>query len=149
MNNVIITSPSIKDILTLWKWGEENWELWGDEIGKWFSQKSLKKMLENPEDDIFLVSRKSGQLIGMCMTTTIRDWAFCYGLFVEEKHRGQGIGKKLIDKTSRLLKQKGVESLILLVDVKNERAEKFYLREGFRKGFGFYMMIKNLAKEEI
>lgn len=144
MNRITFTSPSLEDIPTLWQWGEENWELWGDELGKWFSKKSLLKMLENPEDDIFLVARKNGQPIGMCMTTTIRDWAYCFALFVEENYRGQGIGKKLIDETHRQLKENGVESLILLVDVKNERAERFYLREGYRKGYGFHMMIKRL-----
>lgn len=144
MKNLVITTPTLDDIDTLWKWGEENWQLWGDEKYKWFSKKSLRLWLEDPEDDVLLVAKINNKLIGMCMNQVNRDSAFNAGFFVEEKHRSKGIGKMLMDESIKLLKQKGIESLFLLVDIKNTAAEKFYKRENFFKGFGFYMMTKEI-----
>jgi GNAT superfamily N-acetyltransferase len=145
---VTIDKPTYDDVETLWKWGEENWELWGDEKGRWFSKDSLRKWLDDPEDDVLLVAREGGKLIGMSMTVTIRNWGYCAGLYVDEKYRGQGVGKKLMLETRNQLSILGVGTLILLVDVKNKRATKFYLREGFRQGFGFYMMIADLKEKD-
>ncbi len=80
----------------------------------------------------------------MCITNVIRDWAFCFGLFVETIYRNRGIGKKLLAKTVEQLKNQGVENLILLVDKKNNQARHFYLRENFYQGYEFYLMTKNL-----
>ncbi len=50
------------------------------------------------------------------------------GIFVAEKMRSKGIGKKLLD----FVKEDNLE-LTLKVYEKNERAIKFYQREGFKK----------------
>lgn len=50
------------------------------------------------------------------------------GIFVAEKMRSKGIGKKLLD----FVKKDNLE-LTLKVYEKNERAIKFYQREGFKK----------------
>lgn len=52
--------------------------------------------------------------------------AYIAGIFVYEKHRSHGIGKKLLD----YVKPK-YSSLSLSVYKKNNRAAVFYLREGF------------------
>ena len=139
-----ITPVRQEDIDTLWKWGEENWELWGDEKNKWFSKKSLKRWINDPKDDILLVARHEDRVIGMCMVSVLRDWAFCFGLFVEKDYRSQGIGKKLLEEVEKRLKKEGVTNLTLLADVKNRRGLKFYEREKFYKGFEFIMMTKDL-----
>ncbi len=80
----------------------------------------------------------------MCITNVNRDWAFCWGLFVEKEYRSQGVGKKLIVETKQKLKAKNVKSLILLVDDKNDKALRFYKREGFYQGFKFNLMTKEI-----
>lgn len=144
MDDIIINNASLNDIDILWRWGEENWELWGDEKNKWFSKKSLTMWINDPKDDVLLVARKAGKPVGMCMTLVLRNWAFCVGLFVEKEFRGVGLGKKLLDKAIRILKRNGVESILLLVDTKNEAGIRFYEREKFYKGFQFFMMTKEL-----
>jgi len=144
MKNIVITTPKLSDIPTLWKWGEENWELWGDEKYKWFSKKSLGLWLTDPKDDVLLVAKIGKKLIGMCMNQVNRDSAFNIGFFVEKGYRSQGVGKKLIDESIKRLRQKGVGFLMLLVDTKNNKARKFYNREGFYQGFKFFMMSKEL-----
>lgn len=49
------------------------------------------------------------------------------GLFVEEEERGRGIGRSLVDEAKKLYKE-----LKLSVYVKNERAVKFYMEQGFK-----------------
>lgn len=144
MKNLVITKPTPKDIDTMWKWGEENWELWGDEKHKWFSKKNLRRWFTDPKDDVLLVAKDGKKLIGMSMNLTLRDWAFNMGLFVEKGYRGQGVGKKLINESIKLLKLQGITFLILLVDTKNNKARKFYNREGFYQGFKFHMMTKEI-----
>ena len=143
MTNISITSPVLTDIDTLWRRGEENWELWGDDVNKWFTKESLKIWLSDSKDDILLVVRDDKKLIGMCFTHVMPNWSFCFGLFVEKEYRGKSIGKQLISETEKRLKKKGIKNFTLLVDIKNDKALKFYLREGFYKGFPFYMMSKN------
>jgi N-acetylglutamate synthase len=140
MKNIQISQPTREDINVLWKWGEENWELWGDEKNKWFSKTSLERWIREPEDDILLVVRDGEKCIGMCIINVIRDWAFCFGLYVEKEYRGQGIGKQLLDTAELSLKKQHITSCLLLVDVKNSDAIRFYEREGFYTGFQFYLM---------
>lgn len=125
MKDITFTAPTLDDVDTLWRWGEENWELWGDEEGKWFRKSSLSRWISDPEDDVLLVAKKDGKLIGMCMTYHLRHWGFCVGLFVDELYRGKGLGKKMLNKAHDLLKKKGIDSMILLVDTKNERGKEF------------------------
>lgn len=146
MKNISISPVTLDDSEILWRWGEENWELWGDEKNKWFSKDSLAKWIRDPEDDVLLIARESGKPVGMCMTLVLRNWAFCVGLFVEPEYRNQKIGKRLLSEVYRRLKENNVESLLLLVDVKNEAAVRFYEREKFYKGYQFFMMTKDIGK---
>ena len=148
MNDVTITQASLNDVDTLFRWGEENWELWGDDKYKWFSKKSITRLIGDPKDDVLLVAKKNDIPIGMCMVLTLRDWAFCEGLFVEKEYRRIGLGKRLLDEASRRLKQKGVESMMLLVGTKNGSGMRFYEREKFYKGFQCFIMTKDLTSEK-
>lgn len=144
MNDIAINEAILTDVDTLCRWGEENWELWADDKYKWFSKEALTKWLNDQKDDVLLVAMKNGIPIGMIMVYALRDWAFCVGLFVEKEYRRLGLGKRLLDEATRRLKEKGVESLLLLVDIKNEDGVRFYEREKFYKGFQFHMMTKIL-----
>lgn len=147
IDDVVIGEPIQDDVDTLFRWGEENWELWGDDKYKWFSKKSLVKWISDPKDDVLLVARKNDTPVGMCMVFTLRDWAFCVGLFVEKEYRRKGLGKKLLGEAFRRLKAKGVESMMLLVDTKNKEGNRFYEREKFYKGFQFFMMTKDIKED--
>lgn len=147
MSDITITKPTLADVDTLWCWGEENWELWGDNKYKWFSKKTLFGWINEPKEDVLLVARDGARLVGMCMMSVIHDWAFCFGLFVEKTYRGKGIGKQLLAEAEKRLLSKGMRSYSLLVDIKNPKALKFYQREGLYTGYQFYLMTKELKKE--
>jgi len=143
-DSVIITSPTLSDIPTLWKWGEENWQLWGDEKYKWFSKKTITRWVTTPKDDVLLVARVGDKPAGMCFMSVMRDWAFCFGLYVDKGYRTKGIGKQMLIRAESQMKAKGVGSYGLLVDTKNAKAVKFYKREGLFQGYKFYLMTKEL-----
>jgi diamine N-acetyltransferase len=52
-------------------------------------------------------------------------------LYTKVNLTGKGIGKKLVEESERFAKKNGFDSLCLGVWQKNEKAVKFYLREGF------------------
>ena len=52
-------------------------------------------------------------------------------LFVDEKLRGQGYGKKLLDIAKKITVEKNYRTLILETQSSNINAVDFYLHEGF------------------
>jgi GNAT superfamily N-acetyltransferase len=143
-DDIIITTPTLKDVDTLVSWGENNWQLWGSQESKWYDKKALTQWINDPRDDIQLVARINGQLVGMCFTHVMCGWALCDGLYVTENFRSRGIGKLLIDKTTEILKTKpGVGNLSLLCDFENESGYSFYKSQHFSAGMKFIWMEKN------
>lgn len=146
--DITIKNATLDDIDTLFQWGNTHWELWGTEKGKWYSKENLRRMIKEPRHDLFLVAWKGNTRIGMCQAYHLRDWAFLTGLFVEEPYRRLGIGKMLLNKAVEILRKQGIEDVILIVDTKNPQALKFYLDNGFDKGYTFYFMAKSLKGEK-
>ncbi len=145
MNATIrIGSPSIGDVPTMVRWGKSARELWVREDGDWYSKKGLREWIKNPGNDVLLVARHSTQLIGMCLLSVLHEWAYCSALYVEPTYRKQGIGKKLIAEAQRRVKQKGIRLFALLVEEENVGAQAFYQRLGYRSGFRFLWMDKQL-----
>ncbi|MFN8792103.1 MAG: GNAT family N-acetyltransferase [Bdellovibrionales bacterium] len=52
-------------------------------------------------------------------------------LVVDENHRGQGIGKLLLQEVEKWAQQKQVKTIRLLSNTKRTEAHRFYLREGY------------------
>ena len=68
-------------------------------------------------------------------TTTIESLPFIElaGLVVDEKQRGKGIGKILIEKIKEWCKEQNVLSLRVRSNVKRKEAHRFYLNNGFKE----------------
>ena len=147
MNKVIINSPTLADVDTLWMWGQENWELWGDPETKWYTKESLRIWIQNPRDDVLLVARISDSLVGLCFTCNLRSWSYCAGLYVDKAYRKLGLGKQLVEKTSELMFKKGIREIVFLADLKNKSGIDFYRKVGCKEGFKFLWMYKSFKKE--
>src|SRR4030042_1453632 len=126
MSDIIITKPTLDDVDTVFRWGEENRELWGDPETKWYSREILKEWIEHPREDILLGARVDGKLAGMCFNNTMKNWAYCSGLYVDKPFRKMGTARKLVDETIIRLKKISVEALVFLVEDKNTEGMKFY-----------------------
>lgn len=82
----------------------------------------------------FWVALDGDKVIG---TVAIRkmdlDTAKLNRMFVLEKHRGTGIGQKLLDRALSFAKENGYKSIILNTHLFMKRAHHFYEKNGFVK----------------
>jgi len=63
---------------------------------------------------------------------TGENHGFIYDIFVEEKSRGKGIGKILMEKAESYCREKGYSRISLMVSTYNEPAIRLYTRMGFK-----------------
>jgi ribosomal protein S18 acetylase RimI-like enzyme len=78
-----------------------------------------------------LVIERSGSTVGTLRIHREPGWAGIYGLAVDPTYQGQGIGRDVLNRVSRRLRQDGAEKVTLEVAVDNERALDLYLSIGF------------------
>ncbi|MBU1195193.1 MAG: GNAT family N-acetyltransferase [Proteobacteria bacterium] len=80
------------------------------------------------------VAEHNQKIIGMCSIQTRISTAtggvsgFIEDLVVDKHHRGNGVGKALLDHMNRWAQQRGIQSLQLLADKHNTPALDFYHR---------------------
>lgn len=55
-----------------------------------------------------------------------------YDIVVDPAHRGQGVGRMLLDATLNELKLRGVPQIVLSTAEQNEIAQRLFARAGFR-----------------
>ncbi len=56
-----------------------------------------------------------------------------YDIVVDPAHRGQGVGRMLLDATLEALKAKGAPRVVLSTAERNETAQRLFARAGFRR----------------
>lgn len=137
---IIVTTATVEDIDTFWRWGEENWELWSTKEQRWYSKESLRLWIENPEDDILLVAKDGKKSVGIFFLNVLRDWALSTAMYVELPYRRRGIGKMLVKEAIKVLSAKGVYTIDLLVDLENKTGIKFWKKLGFKGDMKFQWM---------
>lgn len=75
--------------------------------------------------------RQEDQDIGYCLSTISRGNAEVCTLFIEQAHRGGGLGQRLMQKHMDWMKEQGCRSISVNVLVENEETIAFYQRCGF------------------
>jgi ribosomal protein S18 acetylase RimI-like enzyme len=55
-----------------------------------------------------------------------------YDIVVDPAHRGQGVGRMLLDATIEALQARGAPRVVLSTAERNELAQRFFIRAGFR-----------------
>ncbi len=141
--HITITKPRLSDAPLMIKWGRESTALKDCKNDTWYTPKVLRKWITYPKDDIILVARDGEKLIGMCLVHEMRDWVYFSSLYVAKDYRGKGIGTALLTKMTNTLKKK-YRDCALLVKETNTEAQKFYRKQGFKKGYLFRWMGKEL-----
>jgi len=56
-----------------------------------------------------------------------------HDIVVDPAHRGQGVGRVLLDATLEALKAKGAPRVVLSTAERNESAQRLFARAGFRR----------------
>ena len=106
-------------------------------------QKEFNKNFENELSTTFL-AEEDGIAIGFLMATQVDEpeyWSEKPNkveldmMFIEEGHRGKGVGLQLMTEFKRWAKDKGYDSMKVTAYENNESAIRFYEREGFKKKY--------------
>ncbi len=100
----------------------------------------LGSQLDKP-DIVILVAERDGQVIGYTYAgvegndyMSLRGPAgVFYDIVVDPAHRGQGVGRALLDATLDALKARGAPRVVLSTAEKNEVAQHLFDRAGFRR----------------
>ena len=105
-------------------------------IGTKYTEDELKKIIDDPDNIIFVYTNSSDLVLGYCFTqkhqvlndNILTDIKTLYidDLCVEKTTRGLGIGKKLYEFVKAFAKENGYYNLTLNVWECNQNAKKFY-----------------------
>lgn len=100
----------------------------------------LGSQLDDP-DVVLLVAERDGDVIGYAYAglegtdyMSLRGPAGAlYDIVVDPAHRGQGVGRMLLDATLDMLKQRGAPRVVLSTAEQNAAAQRLFDRAGFRR----------------
>ena len=90
---------------------------------------------------VILVAERDGEVVGYTYAgvegpdyMSLRGPAgVLYDIVVDPAHRGQGVGRMLLDATLEALKEKGAPRVVLSTAERNESAQRLFARAGFRR----------------
>lgn len=100
----------------------------------------LGSQIDEPKVVLF-VAQKNGEVVGYSYAGVEgRDYmslrgpaGVLYDIVVDTGHRGQGIGRMLLDTTLDALKRLGARQIVLSTAEQNESAQHLFARAGFRR----------------
>ena len=97
--------------------------------------KNIQVVLSNKDHDAFVAVHENQVVgwIGVAHTIMIEMTPYCEinGLVINEKYRGKGIGKLLIERAKQWGKEKGNTTIRLRCNVKRKETHLFYQHLGF------------------
>lgn len=134
MEEIMIRTALVSDAETISKLS--------DQLGYAATKESTEKylqLLQPLEQDVVYVAVSDKEVIGwmhVFKTVRIESGIFCEigGLVVDEKFRGKGIGKMLVEKAKEWATEKGSNKLRVRSNIQREATKNFYLHSGFRLG---------------
>jgi ribosomal protein S18 acetylase RimI-like enzyme len=100
----------------------------------------LGSQLDEP-NIVILVAERGGEVIGYTYAgvegndyMALRGPAgVFYDIVVDPAHRGQGVGRMLLEATIQALKSRGAPRVVLSTAERNEAAQRLFERAGFRR----------------
>jgi len=100
----------------------------------------LGRQLADPAADV-LVAERGGEVIGYAYAAMVpHDYMALRGpagvlndILVDPVHRGQGIGRLLLDAALAALRARGAPRVVLSTAQRNENAQRMFERAGFRR----------------
>lgn len=112
------------DVLALWQQTEHMLIREAD------SRENITLYLDkNP--NMSFVAQQHGKIIGAVLAGTDGRRGYLQHLAVDAEHRGQRIGKSLVEKVTQSFAQIGISKTHLFVNTDNEQAQQFYQSMGW------------------
>lgn len=119
-----MTAADYDEVLALWQASEG--------VGGAESREELTSYLtRNP--GLSLVARDNGTLAGAVMCGHDGRRGYLYHLAVAASHRGQGIGRAIVERCHEQLRVIGIRRCTIFLFVDNSAGEKFWRQIGFRE----------------
>lgn len=95
---------------------------------------NLHSYFQLPAGGFFLLVRDNNQIIGTSGCLKLNETeGVLKRFYVHDKHRGTGIAQKLLEASIRKAKEMGLSRLVLDVMKNNQRAIRFYEKNGFTR----------------
>jgi GNAT superfamily N-acetyltransferase len=96
----------------------------------------MGRIKESSEHAVFVAQLSSGEITGwigvfVYHAVEIDARAEVSGLVVDERHRSQQIGLRLLERAERWAREKGCTAVALRSNVIRQRAHRFYERNGY------------------
>ena len=92
----------------------------------------LLKQIHDTAPEGFLTAEKNGEVVGYLISLVRwEDIGHILAIAVEKEHRRENIGKSLMDRAIKELRENGAKNVKLEVRVGNESAQEFYQEIGF------------------
>ena len=96
-------------------------------------RKSLKPDYFDLEPDGIGLMNNSESYIGIYVIMHLDAFSYLDKLVVHPRYQKNGMGEALLRDVEALSKAAGKRGVVLRADAKNEDAQRFYIREGFRR----------------
>jgi ribosomal protein S18 acetylase RimI-like enzyme len=98
--------------------------------GKDDSKKSIKIFLDKNPNTCF-VAETDGKIIGTIMAGNDGRRGHIYHLMVKPEHRKKGIGKKLLEKVEKSLREEGIRKIFLVAFNVYKAGNRFWENNGY------------------
>lgn len=91
----------------------------------------------NPDYSLFVAKTETNKVVGWIQinkepkSLLVSDYADVAALVVDDKHRGHGIGRLLLQEAEKWAKRNGVKLIRIRSNAKRTEAHRFYNREGY------------------
>jgi ribosomal protein S18 acetylase RimI-like enzyme len=108
-------------------------EKWSMNVSEYF-----ENVLKEENSRVFIAENKLHKYVGHLIVGQNKGAitglysCYIYDIFVEEKFRGKGIGKLLLEKAEDYCRNKGFSRIALSVTANNDSAIELYERTGYR-----------------
>lgn len=131
-----IPFDQVKLIENLWEKNRQYHENSSEYFSKLYGSICFDDKIKNYEglsEDMLkiTVAKENGKYIGYCISTIIEDKGEIASLHVDEFKRGTGVGKELVVKHLKWMKEKKCKVIGVTVSQENENTIGFYRKFGF------------------
>ena len=104
------------------------------DTGKQYSPQALQALIESPSAELWVV-KDNERVVGMTTLNFLHRAMGSVGcvddVVIDEEYRGQGLGKKLMEKVIEAARKRGARHLGLTSRPAREAANKLYQKLGF------------------
>ena len=151
---ITIEQMGFRDLTKVYDLGNKLFtaDKWQNLYRFWDEYEILERFIA--DDKYSLVAKSEKKIIGFAIGTVIEkeqnSWTYGYIVWmgVDPKHAGKGVGKKLLQRMTKLFRAQGVKIMMVDTASDNEAALKFFKKHHFEPTEGHVFLSKNISKKK-